>query len=259
MATQNSISGPLQVGSRGTSVATVQAKLNAALSPSPNLKTDGVFGTKTAQAVKSFQQRRGLTADGVVGAQTAAALGLSYSRGGGGSPPMPSPPGRVLPGKDTPAPAFLDLSVFNVVVEAVIAGYQRIVAKILSWIDSDYVPQFVYDRVAASVNGAANNLAVQLRAITRQAVPLGQDPAAFVTGKIRDALARSVSTLTSALQPLVGLPIIGPVASGYQRKLESIKSAVDSALINLRADGQSAQAAATRIAALLRSIADQLN
>ena len=40
---------------------------------------DGVYGPKTKSAVKSFQQKNGLTADGIVGAKTAAALGMSLS------------------------------------------------------------------------------------------------------------------------------------------------------------------------------------
>lgn len=44
-------------------------------------EVDGMFGSATAKAVKYFQQKNGLTADGVVGAQTLAALGIN---GGGG-------------------------------------------------------------------------------------------------------------------------------------------------------------------------------
>ncbi len=44
-------------------------------------EVDGIFGSATEKAVKYFQQKNGLTADGVVGAQTLAALGIN---GGGG-------------------------------------------------------------------------------------------------------------------------------------------------------------------------------
>lgn len=44
-------------------------------------KVDGVFGTQTSKAVQSFQQKNGLTVDGVVGKNTLAALGLSESSG----------------------------------------------------------------------------------------------------------------------------------------------------------------------------------
>ncbi len=40
---------------------------------------DGIYGTKTKSAVKSFQKKNGLTADGIVGSKTAAAMGLSLA------------------------------------------------------------------------------------------------------------------------------------------------------------------------------------
>lgn len=61
-------------GSRGSDVVLVQTKLkqwgyyDGAI--------DGVFGAKTSSAVKLFQRRNGLTADGVVGPRTYAALGI---------------------------------------------------------------------------------------------------------------------------------------------------------------------------------------
>lgn len=257
------------MGSRGPAVSQLQVKLNSALVPSPRLATDGVFGPKTAQAVRLFQQRKGLLADGVVGQKTAAALGLVLGGGAGpvpGAPPGHSPPGRhnppaPPPGTAPPAagpPGFVDLSIFNVVIEAVIAGFQKIGAKILSFIDSDYVPQFVYDRVAGMVQGAINTVASPLRGIARQAVPLGQDPAAYVTGQIRAALARGISALSGALQPLLGLPVIGNVAAGYQRVLAAEMHGIDVVLNTLRNDGQSAQAAARRVAEVFEGIARRI-
>ncbi len=48
-------------------------------------EVDGVFGSATEKAVKYFQQKNGLTADGVVGTQTLAALGINGSGGTGSS------------------------------------------------------------------------------------------------------------------------------------------------------------------------------
>lgn len=40
---------------------------------------DGIYGNKTRTAVKSFQRKNGLTADGIVGKKTAAAMGITLS------------------------------------------------------------------------------------------------------------------------------------------------------------------------------------
>ena len=43
---------------------------------------DGIFGSRTEEAVRYFQRKNGLTADGQVGNQTLAALGIPASGGG---------------------------------------------------------------------------------------------------------------------------------------------------------------------------------
>lgn len=58
----------LKKGSRGEEVKTLQRKLN--------LYPDGIFGKLTEEAVKEFQKAHKLTADGIVGAKTWAALGV---------------------------------------------------------------------------------------------------------------------------------------------------------------------------------------
>ncbi len=44
-----------------------------------NGSVDGVYGAKTREAVKAFQRKNGLTADGVVGPATAKAMGIGTS------------------------------------------------------------------------------------------------------------------------------------------------------------------------------------
>ena len=61
----------LKRGSRGSEVKTLQIKLN--------VMPDGIFGPLTEEAVKEFQKSKGLSADGVVGTRTWAALGVSRS------------------------------------------------------------------------------------------------------------------------------------------------------------------------------------
>ena len=270
MSLSTSITGPLRMGSRGASVSTLQAALNTALQPSHNLETDGIFGRRTEQAVRAFQQAHALSADSVVGPKTAEKLGLSYTAGaGGGGTPAPPPPGRPpAPGTPPPPPSgppapgqppgFVNLSGVSVIVEAIIAGMQQVAAGLLTWIDSDYVPQVVYDRVAPRIHGVVNREAATLRGIARSAVPAGQDPAAFITGRIREVLGRMVSNFSSALDPLTGLPIIGAVAVGYQNLLARLMGVADIALDGARSGGQAAQSAATRILALFDGVARQI-
>ena len=59
----------LSAGSSGNAVSALQAALG--------IKQTGSFSAATARAVRSFQRRNGLTVDGIVGPQTAEALGLA--------------------------------------------------------------------------------------------------------------------------------------------------------------------------------------
>lgn len=66
-------------GSSGEVVTQIQKKLKNWGYYSGTV--DGVFGEKTEEAVKAFQKKNGLTADGVVGSKTLAALGIAASSG----------------------------------------------------------------------------------------------------------------------------------------------------------------------------------
>jgi len=80
----------LRRGSQGDAVETLQAMLNAKYGY--NLEIDGNFGSKTEVAVKDFQKKHGLTADGVVGAKTWKALGVTPEQTE--QPEMPQPVDR---------------------------------------------------------------------------------------------------------------------------------------------------------------------
>jgi hypothetical protein len=65
--------GLLKTGSRGKTVEDLQRELKAAGCDPKGV--DGQFGAKTKNAVEAFQRKHHLTADGVVGPKTWAALG----------------------------------------------------------------------------------------------------------------------------------------------------------------------------------------
>lgn len=73
----------LKRGSSGSQVRTLQTKLKNWGYYTGSI--DGIFGSKTVSAVKYFQRKNGLTADGIVGTKTAAALGMSISGSSGTS------------------------------------------------------------------------------------------------------------------------------------------------------------------------------
>jgi peptidoglycan hydrolase-like protein with peptidoglycan-binding domain len=62
----------IKVGASGPAVKRLQRALRR--TPNLGIVVDGVFGAQLEAAVKDFQQGGGLTADGVVGPQTWAAL-----------------------------------------------------------------------------------------------------------------------------------------------------------------------------------------
>ncbi len=61
----------LRFGDRGSAVRVLQRLLVAKRYP---IRLDGDFGVLTETAVKAFQTRRGLAADGIVGSRTWRAL-----------------------------------------------------------------------------------------------------------------------------------------------------------------------------------------
>jgi peptidoglycan hydrolase-like protein with peptidoglycan-binding domain len=64
-------------GERTASVSTSSASGVRAVQRALGLSADGVYGKRTRAAVRRFQRRNDLTVDGIVGPQTLRALGLS--------------------------------------------------------------------------------------------------------------------------------------------------------------------------------------
>ncbi len=68
-----------KIGSRGQEVINIQSRLKNWGYYKGTV--DGVFGSKTQEAVKSFQRKNGLTPDGVAGPATLAKIGLPTGQG----------------------------------------------------------------------------------------------------------------------------------------------------------------------------------
>lgn len=67
----------LKQGNTGTNVRTLQRKLKNWGYYKGDV--DGIFGSQTKEAVKYFQRKNGLVADGIVGTKTLSALGMTLS------------------------------------------------------------------------------------------------------------------------------------------------------------------------------------
>ena len=68
----------LRYGSRGAQVKTLQG--NLILLGYLSDSADGIYGSNTQAAVRKYQQRNGLSADGVAGAKTLSAIGAEVTR-----------------------------------------------------------------------------------------------------------------------------------------------------------------------------------
>ena len=82
-ATSNDVEALSKYGSRGNEVTQIQTKLKRW--GYYNGSIDGIYGSKTVEAVKYFQRKNGLTADGVAGPATLKAMGITSSSGSSSS------------------------------------------------------------------------------------------------------------------------------------------------------------------------------
>ena len=75
----SSVDALSKYGSRGSEVTQIQTKLKRWGYYNGNI--DGIYGSKTLDAVKYFQRKNGLTADGIAGPATLKAMGIYSSSG----------------------------------------------------------------------------------------------------------------------------------------------------------------------------------
>ncbi|MEE1200747.1 MAG: peptidoglycan-binding protein [Christensenellales bacterium] len=111
----------LRRGNQGDEVADLQTILNARYGA--DLDVDGNFGKATEAAVKAFQKANGLTADGVVGAKTWKALGVS----GNTNPPADNGNNEIKPSEpEQPQTITIPLADWQSIKAAVMAAYHII-------------------------------------------------------------------------------------------------------------------------------------
>lgn len=80
---QSALAVSYRQGDSGSAVTTIQTKLKRwGYFDGP---VDGIYGSKTIKAVRSFQRKNGLTADGVAGPATLKALGMEQTSQNSGS------------------------------------------------------------------------------------------------------------------------------------------------------------------------------
>lgn len=82
--TNNEVEALSKYGSRGSEVTQIQTKLKRW--GYYNGSVDGIYGTQTVNAVKSFQRKNGLTVDGIAGKRTLEAMGIYSSSSSSSSP-----------------------------------------------------------------------------------------------------------------------------------------------------------------------------
>ena len=79
----NQVEALSKYGSRGQEVRTIQDKLKRWGYYTGNV--DGIYGSQTVSAVKKFQQKNGLSVDGIAGPKTLTAMGITSNSSSSGS------------------------------------------------------------------------------------------------------------------------------------------------------------------------------
>src|SRR4051812_15824358 len=140
-----SSSKSLSLGSTGAAVKKLQRKLSVK-------PVSGYFGQETQRAVKRFQRRRGLKADGVAGPATLRALGINASGAGyatgGSAPSSPRSSNRSSSGKDSSGSNVKLPPVLKKIAQCESGGNPRAISR-----SGRYCGKFQFDQATWEANG----------------------------------------------------------------------------------------------------------
>jgi hypothetical protein len=93
----------LQRGDSGSAVMKIQEALIFLGFPVPQVGANGIFGNETELAVRSYQEARGLSVDGIVGPETIGSLDEEFLTGAPETSVLPAPEPHV---SEVPTPLF---------------------------------------------------------------------------------------------------------------------------------------------------------
>lgn len=93
----------LQRGDSGSAVMKIQEALIILGFPVPQVGANGIFGIETDLAVRSYQEARGLSVDGIVGPETIGSLDEEFLTGAPETSVLPAPEPHV---SEVPTPLF---------------------------------------------------------------------------------------------------------------------------------------------------------
>jgi hypothetical protein len=226
----------IQKGSTGADVKMLQGLLNQKvplpkLPQAKKLAEDGIFGSKTDAATRTFQQMKGLKVDGIVGPKTWGALGVTYT--GPGAKPTP-PAGKPKFEEKKPKDGF-DGAVNPPWQMVPMSGQKTVILKNAAGLDvvsrnpgiatvEDVPKCFVHGGRELIIKGktkgttfidvkngattvASLEVAVKTRKIIRASFHLVEDNAGHKTGRNASSIDGWVKTMNDILLPQANVQV----------------------------------------------------
>lgn len=228
MQSAATISRVLKTGMTGPDVASVQSALNSMMGA--GLGADGSFGPKTYNAVKAFQQAYYLTADGIVGAQTAGAMGFTFT-----GPSSPSAASAAAAGAGGAVLEFQQALMHtlrtsdlpqSVVQQTIQQVAQTVQGQILPSVQSG--ANGVIDRAAGAASNVFNqNLVNQGANVAHNVVNNTAAGAQNIVGNAQNAAQQVYGLAANLYDQGVNNPMVSGVISEFERGLTGVQNIWD--------------------------------